>query len=364
MIPIYRPFFTEDNLRPAHDAISSTWVSSLGEYKDKAVEELKKVTKSEHVVLTSSGTAAMHLVAHALTFNRPNIRRLIVPNNVYVAAWNAFIYGPTYELVPIDADLNTWNVDLDLLRNELKKSDNDTAVLIVHNLGNPIDVTKLRREFPRTAFVEDNCEGLFGTYSGQPTGSASLASGISFYGNKTITAGEGGATTTDRRTYEHLNMVHTQGTGPLRYIHEILGYNYRMTNVAAAVLYGQLQSLDFILQEKKRIFNIYRREFRAQNVSLQLIDWDCTHANWMFGLRLVGRDFSDFAKQVTEFEVRPMFAPMSAHRHLATFAEPHLERNAAILRKEVVILPSFPGLTDIELETIINGVHRFLRSSR
>ena len=183
MIPIYKPYFTENNLKYAHESLSSGWVSSQGEYLDIVKNKLKEFLNCKKLILTNNGTTATHLIALALKYKYPHIKKIIVPNNVYVAAWNSFLFDKEYELVPIDADLDTWNFDLNKLESVI---DEDSAVLIVHNIGNVIDVPMLKNRFPNTIFIEDNCEGFLGKYGDKYTGTDSFASSISFFGNKTF----------------------------------------------------------------------------------------------------------------------------------------------------------------------------------
>ena len=125
--------------------------------------------------------------------------------------------------------------------------DDNTAILVVHNIGNIINVPKLKLEFPNTVILEDNCEGFLGKYDNKYTGTESFASSISFFGNKTITSGEGGAfITNDDDVFEYINKIKSQGQSNEKFIHDVLGYNYRMTNIQAAILYGQLDSLSEI----------------------------------------------------------------------------------------------------------------------
>ena len=92
MIPIYKPFLNKKNLKYAHDAIDSTWVSSQGKYLDYVKDELKSLLGSHKIILTNNGTTATHLLAISLKYKYPNINKIIVPNNVYVAAWNSFLF--------------------------------------------------------------------------------------------------------------------------------------------------------------------------------------------------------------------------------------------------------------------------------
>lgn len=121
--------------------------------------------------------------ALSLKYKYPHIK-IIVPNNVYVCAWNSFLFDKEYELVPIDADINTWNFDLDKLESVI---DETSAVLIVHNIGNIINVPNLKKRFPNTIFLEDNCEGFLGKYNDKYTGTESFIFSF-FFGNKTLTS--------------------------------------------------------------------------------------------------------------------------------------------------------------------------------
>lgn len=291
MIPIYQPYFTKKNLDYAHKAIDSGWVSSQGEYLDLTKNKLKEILQCKKLILTNNGTSATHLLAIALKYKYPHITKIIVPNNVYVAAWNSFLYDKNYKLLPIDSNLNTWNIDTSKLEHLLDKN---TAVLIVHNIGNVINVPKLKRQFPDTIFLEDNCEGFLGKYEEKFTGTECFVSSISFFGNKTITSGEGGAfITNDDDVFEHINKVKNQGQTNKKYIHDVLGYNYRMTNLQAAILYGQLESLSEIKEKKHNIFELYRKKLSClDNVVFQEVEENTEHSEWFFGLRFVDFDLN------------------------------------------------------------------------
>jgi perosamine synthetase len=362
MIPIYKPYFNKENLLHAHEAINSGWVSSQGEYIDKVKNNLKELLGSKKIILTNNGTTATHLLAIALKYKYPKIKKIIVPNNVYVAAWNSFLFDKNYRLIPIDADLDTWNFDSSKLKNFL---DEETAVLIVHNIGNIINVPKLKREFPETVFLEDNCEGFLGKYESKFTGTESFASSISFFGNKTITSGEGGAfLTNDDEVFDFINTVKNQGQSETKFIHEVLGYNYRITNIQAAILYGQLMDLDKILGLKKNIFNNYKNNLDSiSEISFQKIDVNTEHSNWMFGIKF--NDFDLNNKKLLELflyesgiETRPMFYDINSHKHLS---EIQCEtKNAKILNSQCIILPSFPDLSKSQIEFICNKIKKYL----
>jgi perosamine synthetase len=363
MIPIYQPYFNQKNLKYAHKAIDSGWVSSQGEYLDLAKNKLKEILGCKRLILTNNGTTATHLLAIALKYKYPHINKIIVPNNVYVAAWNSFLFDKNYELIPIDSDLETWNFDTSKLKSLV---DENTAILVVHNIGNIVNVPKLKIEFPNTVILEDNCEGFLGKYGDKYTGTESFASSISFFGNKTITSGEGGAfITNDDDVFEYINKVKSQGQSNEKFIHDVLGYNYRMTNIQAAILYGQLESLDEIKERKHKIFNRYKSIFEGvEGISFQKIDSETEHSEWMFGLRF--NEFTLNQKKDLELylfhvgiDTRPMFYEIKKHDYISHI--PNEDTNSVMLSEQCLILPSYPQLTDSQVDFIAGKIINYLK---
>jgi perosamine synthetase len=111
MINIYEPYLNKNTKKYAHDAIDSSWISSNGKYLNLVKDELTSINQNKYVLLCNNGTTATHLLAIGLKFKYPNIKNLIVSNNVYVAAWNCFLMNPIFNLIPIDSNIDTWNID-------------------------------------------------------------------------------------------------------------------------------------------------------------------------------------------------------------------------------------------------------------
>jgi perosamine synthetase len=300
-----------------------------------------------------------------MSLKYPWRRNLVVPNNVYVAAWNPFLLEG-FDLHPQDANLDTWNMELDY------KDHRTNIILAVHNLGNIINVPKLKRQHPDTPIIEDNCEGFGGSYEGQPTGTAAECFSVSFYGNKNITSGEGGAFVTyDPDIFEYAFRFHGQGQSRKKFIHHFAGYNYRMTNVEAAILLGQLDLLDEILEKKDAVFSHYNSHFqRAGYAYPQVEQVNTKHANWMYGVRIEGnKNYMDFEKFMSDngIETRPMFYPMSYHKHLHPKTSHRISQNteevAKQLSREVVLLPSYPELTMLQQDYIMEKVDEYVEKS-
>jgi len=365
MIPIYKPYFTKKSLPYAHEAIDSTWISSHGKFLSLAEERLKEITSSKYVILTNNGTTATHLVACGLRYKYPDLTTLIVPSNVYVAAWNMFRVHPVYNLAPFDANLETWNFDWN---NEdffykANHSAGSTAILVVHNIGNIINVPEMKKKVSNI-IVEDNCEGFLGTYNNQHSGTASLCYSISFFGNKTITSGEGGAFCTDSEDiYNEMNRVRAHGITSEKFIFSGLGYNYRMTNVQASLLYGQLEILNEILEKKQKIFDLYKKELAYSPVYEMEPEEGVKNPNWMYGLRFnLSKEKMDKLQlhlHYNDIETRPMFPPMNQHTHYSAIGEQF--PNSRKLYETVLIFPSYPDLAETEVKHICKTIKDFLK---
>jgi dTDP-4-amino-4,6-dideoxygalactose transaminase/ribosomal protein S18 acetylase RimI-like enzyme len=249
-------------------------------------------------------------------------------------------------------DINTWNICTD--EEYIKSLDTNSAIFIVHNLGNIINVPRLKRLRPDIIFVEDNCEGLFGKYEGIYSGTSNdtLCSSVSFYGNKIITSGEGGGfITNDDEIYNNIIKVYSQGMSSERYIHEIHAYNYRMTNIQAAFLYDQLNDLENILLKKKKIFDNYKELLEPLIKDNQIKLFECENntesTNWIFGIRIIDnllsiKDTFEYFKE-NNIDIRPFFYPINKHKHLSDIE--FNDENAYILNREIIMIPSSPNLS-------------------
>jgi perosamine synthetase len=365
VIPIYKPYLSSKTLDYAKDALDSTWISSHGKYLNLLKNELKEVNQSKYVVLTNTGTSAVHLMALGLQYKHPNVTNLLVPSNVYIAAWNAFKMSTDYNFISLDSNIETWNANYYGHLKANKHDKTDTAILVVHNIGNIVNVPKLKEDFPGYIILEDNCEGFLGRYDNKPTGSGSWVSAVSFFGNKTITSGEGGALFTDDEcVYNYLNSVRSQGSTNNKFKFNKMGYNYRMTNIQASLLYGQLQEISHITHLKERVTDLYKQKLKSIDcIEFQEIEPGTKHSNWMVGVR-----FHGFGKNMVnelvlhlyqnDIETRPMFPVITDHDHYSDiegeFPQSQLLHNSAL------ILPSFPEILEEEITYICNCIKEYL----
>jgi perosamine synthetase len=370
-IPIYEPNIVPYS-KSAIDAINSGWISNHGIYIKLATEKMKEITNSKHVILMSNGTTATHCLFLALKYKYPEIKTIYTSNNCFVAAWNSLLNEYSKDDMKImKMDENTWNIDTS--EEYINKLEPNSAVLIVHNLGNIINVPRLKRIRPDLIFLEDNCEGLFGKYENiySGTSESTLCSSVSFYGNKTITTGEGGAFfTNDDDIYNYMSKRYSHGMSNIRYVHCMHAYNYRMTNVQAGFLYDQLNDIENILLQKKKIVDNYNKIF--QNlfdkgvISTYKIENNTSSSNWMYAIRIIGNKLS--IKETGEYfleqgiDIRPFFYPINSHEYLKDV--PNDDDVSYVLNREIIILPSYPLLSYEKQVYISLIIENFLSANK
>ena len=364
---IYEPNIKKYTIS-ALEAIKDGWISNHGKFVEIANNKLKQITKSKYCILMSNGTCATHCLFLSLKYKYPNISNIYVPNNCYVAAWNALLMEYKIEQLKVMTMNNeTWNINTDeKYINSLKKN---SAVLIVHNLGNVINVPRLKRIRPDLIFLEDNCEGMFGKYENWYSGmsDASLCSSCSFYGNKIITTGEGGAFfTQDEDIYNYIKSAYSQGMSETRYLHCLHAYNYRMTNIQAGFLYDQLNDIQTILENKYKIFENYDKLLsnlvKLDKVKLIKNEENTKYSPWIYPLRIVNNTKS--IKETMQFftdkniDIRPFFYPINAHEHLKSIE--NNDKISYVLNKEIIMVPSSPTITYEIQKQVVDVIYEFI----
>lgn len=368
-IPIYKPYLPPKSLEYAHQALNSGWISSQGKYIEMVRERLQDLLGVKYVLPLNNGTSACYLMAKALK-RKYALDEIIVPNHVYVAAINAFLFDDDWKLFSVDCDLETWNYDLNALDAAIKAHPK-AAVLLVHNMGGILNKPALQRKYPDTIFCEDACEAFMGTYEGKFAGTASCISAFSTFANKTVCSGEGGfAVFQDEEDYNFAKCVQGQGQSSQRFIHQELGFNGRISNIQSAILLGQLDILPEIVERKAEVFGRYKKALKdREGVVVQKDAEGTTNANWLFGVRVPKQrnyeDAEEFFK-MRGIECRPLFYPLNRHSHIVGNSKVVLDEClvAAELNQKCVVLPSFPGLTEAEQMVILEAMSEYLKGLR
>ena len=238
MIPIFVPSLHKKAKKYLSKCIDTNWISSQGSYILKFEKELAKYNKVKYCVVTSSCTTALHLAIKSLNIGKGD--EVICPDLTFLAPANMIVQsGAKLKLV----DINPKTLAIDHKQIEKKITKRTKAIMVVHQFGHSADmdpIMKIARKYSLKV-IEDNAESIGGKYKGRKLGTIGDVATLSFYANKIITSGEGGAVLTNsKKIAEKCYVLRDHGTNrtsdPIRkYIHIDLGYNYRMTNMQAAV---------------------------------------------------------------------------------------------------------------------------------
>lgn len=368
-IPVSMPDLSGNEQAYAADAVASSWISSSGKYLDRFQQEFADSSGCRFALGTSNGTTALHLALAALGVGPGD--EVIVPSMTYIATANAVTYCGA-EPVFVDIEPTTWCLDPTKIEDAI--TPRTKGIIPVHLLGHPADMDAIL-EVARVHglwVVEDAAQATFATYRGRVVGSMGRAATFSFFGNKILTSGEGGAVTFQDPQLEHrMSMLRGQGMDPgKRYHFPIVGYNYRMTNVAAAILCGQMERREQLIARRRHIVELYA-EALADIPGIALRD-DASWAGvapWMASCVVdPGRfgctrdDLADALKR-TGIDTRPMFIPihrLPPYRHAARkrrTALPVTDRLGAL----GLMLPTFTQLADADVLRISDSIRQIGR---
>jgi pyridoxal phosphate-dependent aminotransferase EpsN len=259
------PHLGDEEARLVADAIASNWIAPLGPHVDAFEAEFGALVGSRHAVALSSGTAALHLALLHKGVGPGD--RVIVSTLTFAASANPVRYLGA-EPVFIDSEPKSWNMDPDLLQEALadtaRRGQLPKAVVLVHLYGQAADVDAItgicdRYEVP---LVEDAAEALGASYHGRAPGTFGVAGIFSFNGNKIVTTSGGGMLVTEDADFAtHVRKLATQARDPApHYQHSEIGYNYRLSNVLAAIGRGQIRVLQDRVAARRRVFEGYRRD--------------------------------------------------------------------------------------------------------
>ncbi|MFP4528470.1 MAG: DegT/DnrJ/EryC1/StrS family aminotransferase [Candidatus Kapaibacterium sp.] len=343
-IPIYEPLLGGNEKKYVADCLDSGWISGKGEYVHRFEESFADYLGAENAATTSNGTTALHLALVALGIGPGD--EVIVPTFTYIAPVNAVVYtGAT----PVFADSHPESWQIDPVEARRKITDKTRAIIAVHLYGHPCDMSSLieiardRRIF----LVEDAAEAFGSQYGGKFIGTFGDISVFSFYGNKTITTGEGGMVMTpDPTLYERVLHFRGQGLAKYRqYWHDVVGYNYRMTNICAAIGLAQLERADELINRKIEIANIYNEFLKNTPYRLHRPVGDVRHTYWMYSVlapKVSQRDRIRTHLESAGIETRPTFYPVHTMPMYSAKYEKH--RVAEDIGWRGINLPSYPGL--------------------
>ena len=363
MIPIFEPYFTGNEKKYLIDCIDTTWISSQGEYILKFEKALADFHGMKHAIVTSNCTTAIHLSLKSLGIGLGD--EVICPDLTFIAPANMVILSGA-KLVLVDIDPQTLTIDPNLIEKKITK--NTKAIIVVHHFGHAAHMDEINAlaEKYKLKIIEDNAESIGARYKGKLLGTLGDVSTYSFFGNKIMTTGEGGAVlTNDKNTAIKCRELRDHGMShKQKYHHVDLGYNYRMTNMQAAIGLAQMEKLGEILALRKKQMDYYYNTLaNVDGVILRkYADW-CDPVHWMMTLTLddkYDRDtFLDYMKN-DGIDCRQMINPVHHADHFNAQFREDVFFNSVNISKQSVHLPSGLGLTEKEISTISNTIKDYL----
>jgi len=359
-IPIYQPFIGEKEKENVLQCIEDNWISSKGEFINRFENEFCSFTGSKYASSVTNGTVALHLALLALDVGPGD--EVIVPVLTYIASINAIKYVGA-KPVFIDSKIDTWNIDENKIEREITSK--TKAIMAVHLYGNSCNMNSISRICKKHELflIEDAAESFGTYYNGLHAGTIGDIGTFSFFGNKTITTGEGGMVVTkNNNLIKKINVLKNQGlSNKKEYFHDIIGYNYRMTNICAAIGLGQLSKAKKILKLKKTIFGEYKRLLENEDVVFPLDEENSINSYWMVSLLFRNQNVCNHVRkklEVNKIETRPIFPlinSMPMYKNNEHFSV------ALDISNRGINLPSFPSLSYKNLKFIADEIISYLR---
>lgn len=363
-IPLYKPLLGEKEKKYVMECMESTWISSKGSYIKQFEESFANYIGVKFATTVANGTVALHLALAALGIGPGD--EIIVPTLTFVATVNAISYtGAT----PIFADSlrDTWQLDPEDVRRKI--SSRTRGIMVVHLYGYPADMDTLNyiaKEYG-LYLIEDCAEAIGSRFKNRLVGSIGDVAAFSFYGNKTITTGEGGMVVTNcPQIYER--ALHLKGQGQVKnrqYWHDVIGFNYRMTNICAAIGLAQLEKLNEFINKKRQLAYYYQKVLEQFPLQFHSEGKDVFHTYWLCSVLVshaaLREPLRNFLAE-NGIETRPVFYPI----HTMPMYSKSDYKNSFTVAKDIscrgINLPSWPGLSTAEIEFIGECINQFFKS--
>ena len=372
------PNISGNELKYVKECLETGWISSAGSYVDKFEQMVADYAGAKYGIATMNGTAALH-IALLLEGVKPD-DYVIVSNLTFVASANSIKYSGAIPIL-IDADPNTWQMDLDLLEGFLHnettlnsigerilKSDGKCVrtIMPVHIQGNIFDVDRFKMicEKYNISFIEDAAEALGSKYKGKSPGTFGKMGVFSFNGNKIISSGGGGVIITNDESIakKAKHLTTTAKIDPMLYYHDQVGYNYRLVNILAAVGVAQMEQLPEFVQKKQYIGEFYKSNLKGVgDIEFQHIKNDVEHNNWLFTIQTTKQ--KELLQYLNSNKIlsRPFWMPMN---QLPMYIDCHYINEIDNCRKihdTCLSIPCSTGITDEDLDLVVEKIKFFFK---
>ncbi len=356
-IPIAQPELGEEELENVIFAVKSGWVSSKGPFIVEFENAFANYIGTKYGITASNGTAALHLALAALGIGKGD--KVLVPSLDFISVANAVKFVGA-EPVFIDSNQDYWCMD----PSKIKIDEQTKAIIAVHLYGHPCDMSKIMSIAKENNLhvIEDCAEAHGAEYKGRKVGTFGIISCFSFYGNKIITTGEGGmCLTNNAELAQKMLILRDHGMNPQRrYWHDVIGFNYRMTNLQAALGVAQIKKIDFLIDKKRSIAHEYNRLLKDEpDVTLPPeMPW-AKNVYWLYSIlvRASVRNHVIAELEKEGIESRPFFYP--------THLMPPYQTNFSLpIAEELSLrglnLPSGTTLLESQIEEVVKSLKKAL----
>lgn len=358
-IPVYQPSLSGNERKYVNECLDSTWISSKGKFINIFEEKFSEFLGVKHATSVCNGTVALHLALVSLGIGPGD--EVIVPTLTYIASVNAIVYTGA-KPVFVDSLQQSWQIDPDDVKKKI--SGKTKAIMAVHLYGQACDMDALSALCNEYGlFMIEDCAEAIGTkFKNKHVGSFSDISTFSFFGNKTITTGEGGMIVTNDETL-HDRISHFKGQGLAKhreYWHDVVGYNYRMTNICAAIGLAQLEQVEKFIHRKREIAQLYKKCFEGSKIEFHEEQPNTFHSYWMCTILVENPQKREPLREFLAkegIETRPVFYPVHTMPMYSGKYEKH--KNAEFIAWRGINLPSYPSLTNENVNFIAKAVLEF-----
>jgi len=311
-LPVMEPDLLGNELLYLVDAFLSTWISSKGEYIDRFENNFADFCGTQYGIAVSNGTSALLLAMKALGIGAGD--EVIVPDLTFAATINSVLHSNATPVI-VDIEKEGWGIDPEQIKKAI--TSRTKAIIPVHLYGQPCEMESIMDIAKKNNLyvIEDCAEAHGAKYNDQPVGSFGIISCFSFFGNKIITTGEGGmCLTNDLNLANKMKLLRDHGMSKSnKYYHEVVGYNFRMTNIQAAIGVAQLERVGEILTKRKKVEDLYRellsgvKSLRFQKNNLH----KRSKVTWLVSALINNRNDIIDKLKLSNIESRPFFIPLS-----------------------------------------------------
>jgi perosamine synthetase len=359
-IPVAQPEIGDEELENVTAAVKSGWVSSKGPFIEEFEKNFANYIGTKYGVSASSGTTALHLALVALGIGKGD--KVLVPSLDFISVANVVTYVGA-EPVFVDSHPDYWCMD----PSKISIDTQTKAIIAVHLYGHPCDMDKIMAiaKDHKLHVIEDCAEAHGAEYRGRKTGTFGIISCFSFYGNKIITTGEGGmCLTNNAELAQKMMILRDHGMNPQkRYWHDVIGFNYRMTNLQAALGVAQLKKIDILINKKRRIafeYNSLLKDLPGITIPPEM-SW-AKNVYWLYSILVNASIRNKVIEQLEKqgIESRPFFYP-------SHIMPPHKDNSSLPVAEELsargINLPSGPALSENEIEIVVKSLRDVLQCS-